>query len=151
MSDLVARIERLSPDQAVRVLNAITSAQVTRGGAVGLAPDTGLVDLLAAEVAISPEAGASAGDVAKASLLLLADDPGMAAAIDNLLENPLAQSMVEPTTLIIGIAALVVLQSYFKIERDKKGHWSFKLEKKPMSDSLLKQLISKLGGWIRNP
>ena len=63
-------------------------------------------------------------------------------------ENPAAASFVEPGTLAIGLGALIVLQAYIKFERDKEGKWSFKFEKKPLSDTLLGQITSKLGGWL---
>jgi hypothetical protein len=86
--------------------------------------------------------------VAKAALALLAADPAMTPDLDALIDNPPVEDFADPVTLGIGVAALIILQSHIKIERDKAGKWMFKFEKKPMSDALLKQLISKLGGWI---
>ena len=149
MADFAARIDALSPAQVVRVLTAITRARVNRGTAVDLAPDAALVEGLAATADTVPDAAASAEDVARASLLLLADDPTMAPALDGLIDNPPAEDFLEPGTVALGAAALVVLQSHIKIERDKTGKWSFTFEKKAMSDALLKHLISKLGGWFR--
>ncbi|HYH67614.1 MAG TPA: hypothetical protein VD866_23150 [Urbifossiella sp.] len=149
MSDLVARIHALTPVTAGRVLIAITTAQVRRGAAKDIAPDTALTDALASAAGITPDAGATDEDVAKAGLLLLAADPATAEAVDGLVEHPPAEGFADPLTLGIGVAALVVLQSYIKVERDKAGKWAFKFEKQPMSDSLLKHLISKLGGWLR--
>lgn len=49
--------------------------------------------------------------------------------------------------LVIG---LVVLQTHVKIERDKAGRYSFKIEKRPTQEGLLKKLaellIPRLGG-----
>ena len=149
MSDFADRIDALSPAQVVRVLTAITRARVHRGTAVDLAPDAALVEGLAATADTVPDAAASAEDVARASLLLLAADPTMAPALDGLIDNPPPEDFLEPVGIIaLGAAALVVLQSYIKIERDKTGKWTCKFEKKAMSESLRKQLISKLGRWF---
>ncbi|HEY1188851.1 MAG TPA: hypothetical protein VGE74_14445, partial [Gemmata sp.] len=59
-----------------------------------------------------------------------------------------AESFADPGTLALGLGALVVLQTYFKFERTKDGKWSIKVEKKPLSDTLLGQIIDKLGGWL---
>jgi len=151
MSDaLTARIEALEPAKAARILRAVAKYRVSRGPARELVPDATLAADLAAAAGTSPEVATSAGDVAKASLLLLADDPTMAPVLDSMLDNPPAEDFaVDPVTLGVGVAALVVLQSYIKIERDKNGKWTFKFEKKPMSDTLLAKVIGKLGGWLR--
>jgi hypothetical protein len=150
MSDLAARIEALEPAQAARILRAVAKYRVSRGLAQELAPDTALVADLAAAAGTSAEANADAGDVAEASLILLAADPAMVPVLDSMIDNPPAEDFaVDPVTLGVGVGALVVLQSYIKIERDKNGKWTFKFEKKPMSDTLLAKVISKLGGWLR--
>jgi hypothetical protein len=152
MSNLTARIQALDPAKAERILNAIAQYRVSRGLAANLTPDAALVTDLAAAADTTLDSAASAGDLAKASLLLLADDPAMTPVLDAMIANPPAETFaVDPGTLVIGVAALVILQSYVKFERDKNGKWTFKVEKKPMSDTLLKQVISKLGGWFGRP
>lgn len=148
MSDLAARIQALPPRTAVSLLNAVTRAQVNRGGAVAVDPDAALADDLATAAGITPDADATDGDVATAALLLLADDPAMHHPLEHFLDHPPAVPFADPVTLGVGLAALVVLQSYVKFERDKAGKWTFKFEKQPMSDSLLKAVIAKLGGWL---
>jgi hypothetical protein len=139
MSDLTARIEALEPAEAVRILRAIANRQLLNLPATESAPDT----QLAAAFTAAPE-----GDVAKVCLLVLAGDPDMNPIVEAMIRNPAATKLVEPGTLAIGLGALVVLQSYIKFERDKEGKWTFKFEKKPLSDTLLGQVISKLGGWL---
>jgi hypothetical protein len=74
----------------------------------------------------------------------------MQPVLEAMIENPPAEDFtVDPVILTIGVGALVVLQAHIKFERDKEGKWSFKFEKKPLGDTLLGQVISKLGGWLR--
>lgn len=145
MSDLAARIEKLDAATAERVLTAVARYRVSRGLAADLQPDAALAADLAGT---APDAAVSAGDLAKAGLLLLADDPDMVPVLESMIEHPPAESYEVVTGILVGTAALVALQSYVKIERDKSGTWTFKFERKPMSDALLKQLIGKLGGWV---
>jgi hypothetical protein len=151
VSDLATRIAALPSADAVRVLNAVTKARVARGAATALTPDAALGTALTSETGAAPEAGVSDGDVAKAALALLAEDPAVAPTLAAMIENPPAEDSAHESVALgmgIGVAALVVLQSYIKFERDKAGEWTFKFEKQPMSDSLLKDLIGKLGGWL---
>src|SRR5436305_1044467 len=124
MSQLADRIERLSPDQAVRVLANVAKTRVARGSAAELFPDVALADDLAAAVGTAP-AAASGGDVAKAAVLLLAEDPNMTEALVGLIDNPPTEALaLDPASLGVGVAALIVLQSYIHIERDKDGKWT---------------------------
>jgi hypothetical protein len=151
MTDMITRIEALTPDQATRVLKIAASA-VRDVGAPVVIPDHGLAKELANAAKVAPEASASDGELAKVTLLLLADDPkahtALLMAIEHRDEEPTGRESFDPITLGLGVAALVVLQSYIKIERDQSGKWTFKFEKKPMSDKLLGQVISKLGSWV---
>jgi hypothetical protein len=140
MSDLTADIEALEPAEAVRILRAIAKPRLRTQPAAEPTSDA----KLASDLAAAPEE-----EVAKVCLLLLADDPDMRPVVAAMVENPAAASFVDPATLAIGLGALVVLQSYIKFERDKEGKWTFKFEKKPMSDTLLGQVISKLGSWLK--
>lgn len=44
--------------------------------------------------------------------------------------------------------AIVVLQTHVRIKRDKKGKWSFLVEKKAASDGVLKAVVGKLAGIV---
>ncbi len=50
-------------------------------------------------------------------------------------------------TVSIITAALVVLQTRVKFERDKKGCFSLKVEKEPASDGVLREVV-KLGRYL---
>ena len=81
---------------------------------------------------------------------LLAEDPRFAEPIAALVRGPAPERMVfgavEGTLLAAGL--LIALQTHFKIERDKHGRWSVKLEKKPTSNALLTPLVKKLMSMI---
>lgn len=148
MADLAARIQSLDAATAERVLRAVARYRVSSGQAAEVAPDAALADELAAAAGATPDAGATAGDLARAALLLLAADPEAGPAVAAMLDHPPAESF-SAGGLALGAAALVVLQSYIKFERTKDGKWSFKFEKQPLDTSLLGAVIAKLGGWIK--
>jgi|SRR5579883_231166 len=140
MSDLTARIENLDPAKAEEILRVIAKRQMRNHPAIEPALDR--------ELAANLTAAAPDGELAKVTLLLLADDPAMHSVLKAMIENQAAEIFVDPGTLAIGLGALVVLQSYIKFERHKDGKWTFKFEKQPMSDTLLANVIGKLGGWL---
>lgn len=139
MDDLNAQIDALEPAVAVRILRDIAKARLR--AAPPAAPGAETPPTAALDAA--PE-----GDVAKLCLHLLADDPDTRPVVEAMTENSSAESFADPGTLALGLGALVVLQTYFKFERTKDGKWSIKVEKKPLSDTLLGQIIDKLGGWL---
>ena len=103
------------------------------------------------EFATGPETAAvsaSEGDLARAALLLLADDPQQQPMLTALIEGPAPTRFGVLETVAIVSAVLVVLQTHVKFERDKAGRWSVKIEKKPTDNSLLKPLVQKLLSFI---
>jgi hypothetical protein len=81
--------------------------------------------------------------------LVLAEDEGMREIIDTMVVNPDLPTQYDAgLTLAITTAVLFVLQTHFRIERDKQGRWSVMLEKKPTSEALLKKLVQKLLAYI---
>jgi hypothetical protein len=50
----------------------------------------------------------------------------------------------EPATLAVGGLVVLALQTEVTLSRDTAGRWRFRLHKKPMSDSTLGRLLSKL-------
>jgi hypothetical protein len=148
MSDLAERIQRLDPAAAERILRTVAQHSVASGSAQRLEADADFKASLsaAAELTATP---ASAGEVARAALLVLADDPAQRPALEPLVDHPppeTAQTYVDPANMmILSTAALVVLQAHIKVEKTPKG-WVFKFEKKPMANSLLAQFIAKLIG-----
>ncbi len=70
----------------------------------------------------------------------------LAAIMDN--PRPVSFSLDPVVTTAVVTAALVVLQTHVRIERDKKGKLSVLIEKKPTKDKLLKPLVQKILSFI---
>lgn len=99
------------------------------------------------EFAPAPETAAvsiNEGDLARAALLLLADDPQQQPMLAALIERPAPTKFGVLETAAVVTAVLLVLQTHVKFERDKDGRWTLKIEKKPTDNSLLKSLVQKL-------
>jgi len=50
--------------------------------------------------------------------------------------------------LALATAVLIVLQTHVRFQRDAQGKWTLTIEKKPASDSLLKDLAQKLLAYL---
>lgn len=144
MKDL---IQSLDDATARRVLATFARAQATPAE-TALTPE---LRQALREFATGPETAAvsaSEGDLARAALLLLADDPQQQPMLTALIEGPAPTRFGVLETVAIVSAVLVVLQTHVKFERDKAGRWSVKIEKKPTDNSLLKPLVQKLLSFI---
>jgi hypothetical protein len=141
------RISSLDDATARRVLAAFARAQFNPVE-TALTPE---LRQALREFAPDPEAvtvSINEGDLARAALLLLADDPQQQPILIALIEGlaPTKFGVLE-TAAVVG-AVLLVLQTHVKFERDKDGRWSVKIEKKPTDNSLLKPLVQKLLSFI---
>jgi hypothetical protein len=152
MNDLTARIQQLDSATAERILRVVAQHRVAEGIADRIELDASLVQALSAEadlpVNVPP---ATSGDVARIALLILAEDPGHRSAIDQMVAKPPLDTTesYDPTAfLAIGTAALVILQMHVKVEKTPGKAWSFKFEKKPLGNSLLRLLIQKIIGFL---
>jgi hypothetical protein len=87
---------------------------------------------------------ASEGDLARAALLLLADDPQQQPILAALIEGsaPTQFGPVKNTAMLAAV--LFVLQLYVKFEYDKDGRWSIEIIKEPTDKALLMPLVQKL-------
>jgi hypothetical protein len=54
------------------------------------------------------------------------------------------QRYLDPVTIGLVTAALLVLQTHVKFKRDHTGKWSLEVDKKSSSDSTLKLLVQRL-------
>ena len=84
------------------------------------------------------------GELARAALLLLADDPENREAIRALITGPQPEQFFGVELVAAVVAGLVVLQTRVKITRDKNGKYTFEIEKLPTKDGLLKDLVKAL-------
>lgn len=89
----------------------------------------------------------SEGDAARAALQWLSEEPEYAGIIAAMIQGPKPESFtLDAGTVGVLVAAMVLLQTHVKFERDKKGNISVMVEKKAASDSLLKSFVEKLLG-----
>ena len=141
------RISSLDDATARRVLATFARAQANPAE-TALTPE---LRQALREFAPAPEAAAAAaseGDLARAALILLADEPQYQPILTALIEGPAPARFGVLETAAVVSAILLVLQTHVKFERDKDGRWSIKIEKKPTDSSLLKPLVQKLLGVI---
>jgi hypothetical protein len=136
----------LKDEDAIRILKAIAEAQL-HAGATPLPP--GWEDLLKRELGDPSGTPASEGDVARAGLELLKEEPEFAGPIDVMTRQAArapgsAQKYPDPVTIALMTAALLVLQTRVKFKRNQTGEWSLEIEKKSSSDSILKLFADKL-------
>ena len=107
-------------------------------------PDRELAGALAELFEVAPGVEGSEGEVARAALLLLAEDPETAQAIEALVVGPSTRSFGGGAEVAIAVAAIVALQTYVRFSRGKDGRWSLVIQKKPTELELLKPLVEKL-------
>lgn len=99
------------------------------------------------EFAPAPETGAvstNEDDLARAALLLLADEPQQQPILAALIEGPAPTQFGPVKNAAVIAAVLLVLQLYIKFEYDKDGRWSIEVVKEPTDKALLEPLVQKL-------
>jgi hypothetical protein len=146
MDDLILS---LSDEKAEAVLAAMTQPLARDGSfETGLTPELGRALGTAFGVEPGSAGAATEGDVARQALLLLAQDESKCPALPALIEGDTPRSFSIGIDAAVIAGVLILLQTHVKIEKDKDGKTSWKIEKKPTSDKLLKPLIEKLLGWF---
>ena len=92
-----------------------------------------------------PESAASDGDLARAALALLSEDPAYREPIRLMAENSSTgnrpQQYIEPSTIALTTAVLLALQTRIKFKADQSGKWSVELDKKSAGDSRIKLVV----------
>ena len=141
-------------DDATAIQILTTIAQARLRPAADTAPTPDIRAALAAAFGNPAPAAPSEGDLARAALDLLAQDPAFAGPIDVMARQPPAASQryFDPASAIaLTAAALLVLQTRVKFKRDHTGQWSFEADKKALSDGALKLLVQHLLSLLRQP
>jgi hypothetical protein len=145
--NLEQRIQALDDRDAVRILTSFAQHQSDYYDQGTMTPDWS--QALANETGVSSIGPVSEGLLARTALLVLADDPQHCEVLEALVSSPAPErySGVIETAAVLS-AVLFVLGTHVKLERDKAGQWTFKLEKKPTDVALLKSLMKNLLGFI---
>jgi hypothetical protein len=133
-------------DTAIYILKTIAEARLQPSSSE-LPPARELRALLSAAFT-DPAPPATEGELADAALDLLAQDPEFAEPIRVMASQPVTaasrQRYLEPLTIAVTTAALLVLRTRIKFKRDHTGKWSIEVDMKAASDSALKPLIQRL-------
>ena len=148
--DLTLAVSALDDEAAVRILAAVVRVH-RRGTDTGEERAHESARALCEELRVAPlDIPASAGEIAREALLLLAQEPDKSGPIGAMIRNPVAQRFgLDPVsgTLLITFA-LFALQSHVEFSRDKEGHWEFKFKKVPSKGNVVGPLIKKLAALI---
>ncbi len=140
-----ARIAALDDAVALEIVSRYARAQLREGGLEEqCTPDV----RQALSEAFGAPAGeeVSEGDLARAALAVLAEDPGNHPMLDAMLHGPPPQRLGFAATVAVVTCALVVLQTRVKIVH-KDGQTTVVLDKPSMKDSALVKLAAKLLGF----
>jgi hypothetical protein len=144
-------IDHLDDATAIRVLRAFATA---RGRQADYQTQwsaelrQALVDAVETPDADAP---VSEGELARETLRLLARDAENQGPLGALIEGQPPLRFLDPAEMAIGVAALVALQTYVKLERTKEGKWHFKMEKKPLPVELIQKLLSYFASHRSGP
>ena len=144
-------IASLDDDTAIGIVRVIAKS-LMRNGNIETSGTPEMADALesAFEVTGTPDK-ASEGEVARAALQWLAEDPEYERRISALILGRSPQRFLgDPAAIGMVVAVIVLLQTRIRFEKDKEGKTSLLIEKDAASDTLLKAFVGKLLGWL-NP
>src|SRR5271157_999553 len=139
----------MSTDDEVSISILKTIAQARLGPAAGEVPPNPELRAALATAFGGPEpAPASEGELARAALDLLCQDPAFAEPIQVMTKQAVDPASrhryLEPLTIGLVTAALLVLQTRVKFRLDHNHKWSIEVDKKSSSDATLKLLVQRL-------
>ena len=143
-------IPDLDDQRAVRILEDVTQARARRDEQAPRWDDETAKGLREAFDVSQSGGPVSGGEVARAALLVLAEESETRQAIETMARHMPAsrQAFIDPGTVALTAALLVVLQSHIELKRDADGKWSFSYIKKEAPVELLKPLVEKLVAWL---
>lgn len=143
-SDLPARIADLDDDEAVRFVTLLAKAE---GGPTDIEVTSARRAALRDTFDAAPDPSAEAGDLARAVLQLHAQDPANRDMLAQLLNGSSPERFLNGTTIALGTAVLVLLQTHLRFERDADGNWTVVIEKEAASTDLLRSVVQKYLGF----
>lgn len=152
---------KLDDNSAIQILRTVAQARL-RPGATGVAASPDVLDapalpdvselrsVLGCAFGNQEETRVSEGDLARAALDVLSQDPAFAEPIQTMARQAAAgapawsQRYLEPATIALSTAALLVLQTRVKFKLDHERKWSLEIDKKAASDGTVKLLVQRL-------
>lgn len=150
--DLIAQIQELSDADAVAALAFVLDVE-----------DASAADMHQLQVAqdalpeafedtpdlgeITPAAhGVTGGELARTALVYLAGQEATSNLVGTALNRPRTEGRHDPLSFALGGLVLLALRSDVELKRTATGKWSFHFKLKPMKDSAVVQVMSKLWG-----
>ena len=140
------QIAHLDDATAVRLLRTVSEARAAEMGET-VEPSASLAAGLSDAFALGsdPLEPMNKGDLARAALAVLAEDPMVSDPLATLIDGPPTRTFgVDPGSFLLVTAALVVLQTHVRVERTTTGRWKIEIDKPSASSSVLKTLTAKL-------
>jgi hypothetical protein len=136
----------LDDASSIQILKTIAEARLSP---TDLAPTPDLRAALTAAFENPPHTIISEGDLARAALDLLSQDPAFAEPIQIMTRAAAgapagSQRYIDPATIGLTTAALLALQTRVKFKRDHTGKWSIEIDKKSANDGAIKLLAQRL-------
>lgn len=142
-SDLPTRIAALDDDEAVRLVTLLARVE-------GDPTETEFTSARRAALRdafdAAPDPSAEAGDLARAVLQLHAQDPDNRDTLAQLLNGSSPERFLNGTSIALGTAVLILLQTHLRFERDADGNWTVVIEKEAASSDLLRSVVQKYLG-----
>jgi hypothetical protein len=132
----------LTDATAIQILKTIAKTQLHQEHP-NLTQTPALQAALAATFGTPPPIPTTEGDLARAALDLLAQDPAFTNPIQTMAQHPSPERYLDHATITLTTAALLVLMTRIKAKLDNTGKWSIEIDKKAASDSLLKLLVQR--------
>lgn len=144
------RICRLDDKAAEQYFTAIAQYRLAEGQVVP-EPNPALAKALAKSFELpNSDLTVRNGDLARTGLQVLADDLSSMDSLETLMRNPRQDKFgVDPSSLALVTAALVVLQTAVQMEADSKGDWKISISKPSIDLSGLKIFLSNLLPFLR--
>ena len=148
MTDTIAALD---DRRAQQILAVIARSRSASKAALDLTPEVQSALASSFGLAMASAEQVSEGELARQALLVLAEERETGAAIEALAAQPVAHRdrFDFGSSIAVVTAAIIVLQTHLRIERDKEGRWIVKLEKKTISDAVLKEFVKKLLEFIK--
>jgi hypothetical protein len=141
--NLPIRIADLDDDEAIRLVTLLAKVE-------GDPTDTEVTSAQRAAlrdaVDAAPDPSAEAGDLARAVLRLHAQDPANRDTLAQLLNGSSPERFLNGTSIALGTAVLILLQTHLRFERDADGNWTVVIEKEAASTNLLRSVVQKYLG-----
>ena len=135
---------------AISILKTIAGARLQPNSSeLTLNPDFRAA--LTAAFGHAPQNATTEGELARAALNVLAEDPAFSEPIQLMTRQAAAstgQRYFEPATVALTTAVLLVLQTRVHFNRDKDGKWFLDIDKPSASDSTVKLLVQRLLSFL---